>query len=201
MSSKDTWTCFKRRVGFGDFCENQNVGIKMHCKTAGVPSQVRVPKIMHTVTHCKAKSPVLLPHLYPGAMVQRSVSTYKPSLLQLLLAEPFKSRKALLPSTSRLQIARGCNKGRNELQECRRVPPAMTSFAAWPPKTPSEVQEERSDQKQLCANFSGANFPGRQLSSPEMVRRFERQASCNPKSATTPGCHRHSQSLPMAESS
>lgn len=75
MSSKDTWTCFKRREGFGDFCENQNVGIKMHCKPAGMPSPVRVSKTAHDVTHCKAKFPVLLPHLYPGAMVKRNTST------------------------------------------------------------------------------------------------------------------------------
>lgn len=127
MSSKDTWTCFKRRGEFGDFCENQNVGIKMHCKMAGMRSQVRVPKIVHTVTRCKAKFPELLPHLYPGATVKRNISTYKPSLLQLLLAKPFKLRRALLPNTSRLQIAQSCNKGRNELQKCHQVPPAVTS--------------------------------------------------------------------------
>lgn len=70
---------------------------------------------------------MLLPHLYPGATVKRNISTYKPSLLQLLLAKPFKSRRALLPNTSRLQIAQGRNKGRNELQECHQVSPAMTS--------------------------------------------------------------------------
>lgn len=56
--------------------------------------------------------------------VKWQIQTYKPSLLQLLLAKPFKSRRALLPE---LQIAQGCNKGRKELQECHRVPPAMTS--------------------------------------------------------------------------
>lgn len=86
-SSKDTWTYFKRKEGFGDFCKNQDVGIKMHCKTAGMPRQVWCLKLCilsHTV---KQNS---LPHLYPGAKVKKNISTDKPSLPQLLLAKPFK---------------------------------------------------------------------------------------------------------------
>lgn len=73
MSSKDTWTYFKSIEVFEDFCENQNLGIKMQCKTVDMPSQVRMPKIVHTVTH-KVEFPVLLPHVYPGATVKRNIS-------------------------------------------------------------------------------------------------------------------------------
>lgn len=45
MSSKAIWSYFKRREKFEDFCENQNLGIKMHCRTVGMPSQVRMPKL------------------------------------------------------------------------------------------------------------------------------------------------------------
>lgn len=76
MSSKDTWTHFKRREEFEDFCENQNLGIKMQCKTVGTPSQVRMPKIAHTVTHMKQNS-LFCCHTFTLEPQLREISPYR----------------------------------------------------------------------------------------------------------------------------
>lgn len=66
---------FQEKRGFQGFsCGKQNVGIKTHFKTAGMPSHSGVPKIMHTAIYCSAKFPVLLPHPHPGATVKRNTS-------------------------------------------------------------------------------------------------------------------------------
>lgn len=111
---------------FRNFCRKQNAGIKVCFIMADMLSQFRMLKIVHTAMHFMAEFPVLTSHLRPGATVKRNNSTYELSLLQLLLAKPFKWR-TVLSNSSPLQSTTKTEKSHSRVAEPhqQRAPQAL----------------------------------------------------------------------------
>lgn len=170
--------------------------IKMHCKRVGMPSQVRMPKIVHTITHIKQNS-LFCCHTFTLEPKLREISPCR----NLPSCSFFWSNYlswGLFPNTSRLQTA--VTKAE---MSCRSATKSHLQWDSWStgciccmdPQNTGWGLEERSKQNQSCAHFSGRSSHVLSLSSPEMVIRFKNQDLCNPKTAPAPGYHRHSQNL------